>query len=143
MNKLRKQYLKLLPLIGLHRESQQSARSSEKLNMFVTRPRASCIFVACEALERTVSIDDVQPYQGGRRLGRGCFLPVDDGRQFDVVINGADRTWRLVNKVNGSGLKSRLQGARNHDGITAENRVQRRIVVLGRDIGTVVLPDAV
>ncbi len=103
--------------------------------------------VACEALETGVQIDDEPAIS---ELAEGLDVDVvpasvDDGRQFDVLINGKDRTWEIrSNEVNGSVSEvSVYPGVR-----VAMTELQRkiaskgRIVVLGRDIGTVVLPDA-
>jgi len=70
---------------------------------------------------------------------------VEDGRPFDVLINGLDRTWEIRSpEVNQNvSLISSYPGVRE-----AMTRQQRKIaergkvVMLGRDIGTVVLPDA-
>ncbi len=70
---------------------------------------------------------------------------VEDGRPFDVLINGLDRTWEIRSpEVNQNvSLVSSYPGVRQ-----AMTRKQRkiaergRIVMLGRDIGTVVLPEA-
>ena len=69
----------------------------------------------------------------------------DDGRQFDVIIDGIDHTWDIrspqVNQnVSEVSVYPRVR--------TAMTKLQRqiaekgKIVMVGRDIGTVVLPDA-
>ncbi len=103
--------------------------------------------VACEALETGVPIEDEKAVT---RLAENLdvdVLPatVNDGRQFDVLINQKDRTWEIrSNEVNGSVSEvSVYPGVR-----IAMTELQRKIaakgniVVLGRDIGTVVLPNA-
>jgi len=70
---------------------------------------------------------------------------VEDGRSFDVLINGQDRTWEIrLPEVNQNvSLVSSYPGVR--DAMTRQQRKiaeRGRIVMLGRDIGTVVLPDA-
>ncbi len=103
--------------------------------------------VACEALETNVAIDDEPRVT---ELAEGLdvdVLPatVEDGRQFDVLVNGKDRTWKIrSNEVNSSVSEvSVYPGVRK-----AMTELQRKIaskgniVVLGRDIGTVVLPNA-
>lgn len=103
--------------------------------------------VACEALETGVPIDDERAVS---QLAESLEVDVvqatvDDGRQFDVLINGKDRTWQIrSNEVNSSVSEvSVYPGVR-----VAMTELQRkiaskgRIVVLGRDIGTVVLPNA-
>lgn len=103
--------------------------------------------VACEALETGVAIEDEKAVT---LLAEGLDVDVvqasvEDGRQFDVLINGKDRTWEIrSNEVNGSVSEvSVYPGVR-----VAMTDLQRKIasrghiVVLGRDIGTVVLPNA-
>lgn len=103
--------------------------------------------VACEALETGIAIEDEKAVT---LLAEGLDVDVvqasvEDGRQFDVLINGKDRTWEIrSNEVNGSVSEvSVYPGVR-----VAMTDLQRKIasrghiVVLGRDIGTVVLPDA-
>jgi len=70
---------------------------------------------------------------------------VQDGRQFDVLIDGADRTWDIrTREVNACVSEvSVFPGVR--DAMTLQQRrIAERspIVMLGRDIGTVVLPSA-
>ena len=70
---------------------------------------------------------------------------VQDGRQFDVLIHGADRTWDIrTREVNACVSEvSVFPGVR--DAMTLQQRrIAERspIVMLGRDIGTVVLPNA-
>lgn len=70
---------------------------------------------------------------------------VDDGRDFDVLVDGQDVTWEIrIPEVNlFVSPVSAYQGVRN--AMTVQQRRiarQGNIVMLGRDIGTVVLPDA-
>jgi cytidylate kinase len=70
---------------------------------------------------------------------------VTDGRQFDVLINGRDRTWDIRSpEVNACVSEvSVFPGVRQ--AMTAQQRKiaeRGRVVMLGRDVGTVVLPDA-
>jgi cytidylate kinase len=103
--------------------------------------------VACEALETGIAIEDEKAVT---LLAESLDVDVvqasvEDGRQFDVLINGKDRTWEIrSNEVNGTVSEvSVYPGVR-----VAMTDLQRKIasrghiVVLGRDIGTVVLPDA-
>lgn len=70
---------------------------------------------------------------------------VADGRQFDVLINGRDRTWDIRSpEVNACVSEvSVFPGVRQ--AMTTQQRKiaeRGRVVMLGRDVGTVVLPDA-
>lgn len=103
--------------------------------------------VACESLETGVPIEDEAAVTALSEKLDVDVVPatVDDGRQFDVLINGKDRTWEIrSNEVNGCVSEvSVYPGVR-----IAMTELQRKIaqkgkiVVLGRDIGTVVLPKA-
>ncbi len=70
---------------------------------------------------------------------------VSDGRQYDVLINGTDCTWeirlpevnRFVSPISAySGVRSAMTLQQRKIG------ERGKIVMLGRDIGTVVLPNA-
>jgi cytidylate kinase len=128
-------------------KSTVGALVAEKLNYVWLDTGIMYRAVACEALETGIPIDDEPAIS---ELAEGLDVDVvpasvDDGRQFDVLINGKDRTWEIrSNEVNGSVSEvSVYPGVR-----VAMTELQRkiaskgRIVVLGRDIGTVVLPDA-
>lgn len=69
----------------------------------------------------------------------------DDGRVNDVTLEGQDVSWKIKgNKVNSHvSLVSTYQGVR--DAMTRQQRLiaeKGNIVMVGRDIGTVVLPKA-
>ncbi len=70
---------------------------------------------------------------------------VSDGRTMDVLLNGADVTWEIRNPEVERGVSpvSAYQGVRTN--LTARQReigLRGNIVMVGRDIGTVVFPDA-
>jgi cytidylate kinase len=70
---------------------------------------------------------------------------VSDGRAFDVLINHQDHTWdiRLPEVNQHVSLISSYPGVRAAMTLQQRKIASRgRIVMLGRDIGTVVLPDA-
>jgi len=69
----------------------------------------------------------------------------DDGREYDVIADGLDVTWKIRKKK----VDSRVSRVSAYPGVrTALTRQQRRIglagkvIMVGRDIGTVVLPEA-
>lgn len=69
----------------------------------------------------------------------------DDGRQYDVFLDGVDATWpiREDHVRDNVSLVSTYQRVRQ--ALTAKQRkigLHGNIVMVGRDIGTVVLPDA-
>lgn len=70
---------------------------------------------------------------------------VDDGRTSDIYLDGEDVTWAIRSpEVDSSvSLVSAFPGVR--DALTSKQRhigLRGRVVMVGRDIGTVVLPDA-
>lgn len=69
----------------------------------------------------------------------------DDGRQFDVIIDGIDRSWDIrtpeVNQVVSEvSVYPRVRKAMTE--LQREIAKTGKIVMIGRDIGTVVLPQA-
>jgi cytidylate kinase len=70
---------------------------------------------------------------------------LDDGRMYDVVLDGKDVTWKLRQPDVEAAVSpvASYPGVRN--AMTEQQRVigkQGNVVMVGRDIGTVVLPDA-
>jgi cytidylate kinase len=70
---------------------------------------------------------------------------VDDGRQYDVVLDGRDITW----EIRSAEVDQNVSQVSTYRGVrTAMTEIQRQIglrgevVMVGRDIGTVVLPEA-
>ena len=103
--------------------------------------------VACQALRESLDIsDELLISQLAERISID-ILPSsnNDGRQFDVIIDGVDLTWDIrSNEVNQNVSEvSVYPRVRN-----AMTKLQRniakkgKIVMIGRDIGTVVLPQA-
>lgn len=69
----------------------------------------------------------------------------DDGRQYTVLVNGEDATWAIREPAVAANVSqvSAYSGVRA--ALVAQQRrlaARGRIVMVGRDIGTVVLPDA-
>src|SRR5512143_3118344 len=70
---------------------------------------------------------------------------VDDGRQYDVLCNGVDVTWAIRSPEVDANVSpvSAYPGVRS--ALTAQQRrigLRGNVVMVGRDIGTVVLPEA-
>jgi len=103
--------------------------------------------VTWAALERGISIDDEA---GVTVLAEAIHIEVtrptvDDGRQYTVWVDGQDVTWklRLPQVDHGVSPVSAYQGVRR--ALTIQQRrlgLQGRIVMVGRDVGTVVIPEA-
>jgi cytidylate kinase len=82
----------------------------------------------------------------GKRIEIGITAEVDtDGRQYTVLLGGRDVTWAIREHRVESHV-SRIAAMRSvRDLINAQQRAiaqQNKVIMAGRDIGTVVLPDA-
>lgn len=103
--------------------------------------------VAFQALKEGIEIADGASVTGLAERIEIDILPASsqDGRQFDVIINGEDHTW----DIRTSAVNAVVSEVSVYPGVRQAMTVQQRkiaekgkIVMLGRDIGTVVLPDA-
>jgi cytidylate kinase len=103
--------------------------------------------VTWAALERGIPIEEEEAVaRVAQQLTVDILRPeVDDGRQYTVLADGRDITWeiRRADVVRNVSQVSTYAGVRA--ALTAQQRhigSQGRIVMVGRDIGSVVLPDA-
>ncbi len=99
------------------------------------------------ALEREIPLDDPEALAAVARAMELSVLPptVDDGRQYTVLADGKDLTWALRDVAVDRNV-SRVAG---YPAVRAALRMRQReiglrgkVVMVGRDIGTVVMPDA-
>jgi cytidylate kinase len=103
--------------------------------------------VTWAALARGVAIEDEAAITAlAERLRIDVVRPtVDDGRQYTVLADGEDVTWQIRHPEVERGVSpvSAYPGVRAAL-TTQQRRIGRQgsIVMVGRDIGTVVLPDA-
>lgn len=103
--------------------------------------------VTLAALQRGVAIDDER---GCTALAEEIDIDVlppskDDGRSYDVLIDGVDQTWEIRQPR----VDSNVSEVSTYPGVRAALTAQQRrigkrgsVVMVGRDIGTVVMPDA-
>lgn len=103
--------------------------------------------LALAALEQGVDPNDPAAMEElARRIEIRVVSPdVDDGRQYTVLLDGRDVTWDLRRPD----VEQIVSRAARHPEIRAIMRAQQRsiglrgrVVMVGRDIGTVVMPDA-
>jgi cytidylate kinase len=103
--------------------------------------------VALAALRSGVSAEDEQSLSRLAAEGRISVRPpsLDDGRLYDVWLNGEDVTWAVRDPEVGA-IVSRVA---EHPAVRAALLPLQRmiasgdpVVMVGRDIGTVVVPDA-
>lgn len=103
--------------------------------------------VTWEALQRRIPISDEQAItELSERLHIEVTAPTkDDGRQVTVYADGVDVTWNLrLPEVNQNVSQVSAYAGVRQALVLQQRRIARqgRIVMVGRDIGTVVLPDA-
>ena len=103
--------------------------------------------VAFQALKEGIEIADETVVT---RLAERIAIDIqpatsEDGRQFEVMINGEDHTW----DIRTAAVNATVSEVSVYLGVRRAMTVQQRkiaekgkIVMIGRDIGTVVLPDA-
>lgn len=104
--------------------------------------------VAWLALQKHVSVDDGPALA---RLAEQADIvisrpQIDDGRQYTVTVNGRDITW----EIRSAEVTRAVPPASSHPQVRAILRARQReiayehegVVMVGRDIGAIVLPDA-
>jgi len=103
--------------------------------------------VTWAALDRGIAVDDEQAVtQLAEQLEIRVLRPtLDDGRQYTVLADGRDITWDIRSPEVNQGVSpvSAYLGVRR--ALTARQRAigaDGGVVMVGRDIGTVVLPEA-
>lgn len=103
--------------------------------------------VTAVALARSIPIEDEPAVT---RLAEEVQIhfespSVDDGRQFTVLADHQDVTWKIRERVVDVNVSPVSAYAGVRTAMTAQQRrigLQGRVVMVGRDIGTVVLPEA-
>ena len=103
--------------------------------------------VTLAVLEKSVDISDEETITQIANDSNIDVLPVsqDDGRLYDVILNGDDSTW----KIRTPEVDRNVSTVAAYPGVRAALMKQQRkiglrggVVMAGRDIGTVILPDA-
>lgn len=103
--------------------------------------------VTLAALQRQVSADDEQAMTALAQQVHIDLLPPSkgDGRLYDVLLDGKDSTWDLRTPE----VEANVSQVSAYKGVRAALTEQQRriglrggVVMAGRDIGTVVLPEA-
>ncbi len=128
-------------------KSTIGALVAERLGYLFLDTGAMYRAVALAASRRGIDPDDATKLSDLAKQVRITIGPPtkQDGRAYTVLLDGTDVTWdirsadidRIVSQV------ARVAGVR--DAMVAQQRAlagQGRVVMVGRDIGTVVLPDA-
>ncbi len=99
------------------------------------------------ALARGVPITDEPSVVALAETVRIDFLPpnVADGRQYTILADGVDITWDIRTREVDANVSPVSAYAGVRKAMTMQQRrigLQGRVVMVGRDIGTVVLPEA-
>jgi cytidylate kinase len=128
-------------------KSTIGALVAERLGYLFLDTGAMYRAVALAAMRRGIDPDDAELLTALAKTARITIGPptTQDGRAYTVLLDGSDVTWdirsadidRIVSQV------ARVSGVR--DAMVAQQRAHAghgRVVMVGRDIGTVVLPDA-
>jgi cytidylate kinase len=103
--------------------------------------------VALSALRRGVSAGDADRLSALARELRISVAPPSrpDGRLYDVLLNGADVTWEIRSPEVGAIVSQVAENPTVRAALLPLQReiaAGRAVVMVGRDIGTVVVPDA-
>jgi len=103
--------------------------------------------VAYQAINEGIDVDEEPAVTKLAERIEIDILPASsqDGRQFDVIINGEDHSW----DIRTAAVNAVVSEVSVYPGVRQAMTLQQRkiaekgkIVMIGRDIGTVVLPDA-
>ncbi len=103
--------------------------------------------VTSVALTRSIPITDEKAVTALAEQVKIDFLAptVSDGRQFTILADGRDITWDIRTRAVDANVSPVSAYAGVRRAMTAQQRrigLQGRVVMVGRDIGTVVLPEA-
>jgi len=93
---------------------------------------------------------DPSDKNGLNKLALNCVIDIqppslDDGRDIDVTVDGEDITWEIRNPEVDANVSQVSTFAGVRQALTEQQRrigLRGRVVMVGRDIGTVVLPEA-
>jgi cytidylate kinase len=103
--------------------------------------------VTCAALQKGLDVSDEEAISAlARTLSIEIARPEEnDGRQYTVLTDGEDVTWQIRNPEVDRHVSAVSAYARVRKALTEQQRRiarQGSVVMVGRDIGTVVIPDA-
>jgi CMP/dCMP kinase len=128
-------------------KSTVGAQLAEKLGYLYFDTGVMYRAVTCLVLSRSIPINDETAITDLAEKVLIDFLPpdLDDGRQFTIRADGRDITWEIRSRAVDANVSpvSAYPGVRR--AMTAQQRrigLKGRVVMVGRDIGTVVLPEA-
>jgi CMP/dCMP kinase len=128
-------------------KSTVGALVAERLGYLFLDTGAMYRAVALAARRKGIDPDDAEPLTTLAREVRIAIGPptVRDGRAYTVLLDGDDVTWAIRSAEIDSIVSQVARVAGVRDAMVAQQRAiagKGRVVMVGRDIGTVVLPDA-
>jgi cytidylate kinase len=128
-------------------KSTIGALVAERLGYLFLDTGAMYRAVALAALRGTISPDDGERLATLARQVRITIGPptVRDGRAYTVLLDGADVTWEIRSAEVDGVVSQVARVAAVRDAMVEQQRAlasRGRVVMVGRDIGTVVLPEA-
>jgi cytidylate kinase len=128
-------------------KSTIGAALAEKLGYLYFDTGVMYRVVTCVALSRSIPIDDEPAVTALAEKVRIDILPpdVNDGRQYTILADGKDITWDIRSRAVDANVSPVSAYAGVRRAMTQQQRrigLRRRVVMVGRDIGTVVLPEA-
>ena len=122
-------------------------RIAEKLDYMFFDTGVMYRAVAFAVLDKGINVDDEKECTNLAESIHIDVLPpsIVDGRTNDVFVDGKDCTWEIRNSLVSQNVSqvSTYMGVR--EALTKQQRrigLQGKVIMVGRDIGTVVLPDA-
>ena len=128
-------------------KSTLGKRLAESLNYLFFDTGVMYRAITWAAIQRGIDLNDGELLDSLAETVQIDVLPAskDDGRDSDVLVDGEDITWdiRQPNVDGNVSLVSAYAGVRS--ALTKQQRrigLRGHVVMVGRDIGTVVLPDA-
>lgn len=128
-------------------KSTIGALLAERLNYLYFDTGVMYRVVTCVALSRSVPIADERAVTALSEQVQIEILPpdVNDGRQYTVRADGRDVTWEIRSRDVDASVSPVSAYAGVRRAMSAQQRrigLKGRVVMVGRDIGTVVLPEA-
>ncbi len=103
--------------------------------------------VTLAAIKKSLDIDDESAIGELAKKVRIDVRPptVDDGRDYDVLLDSVDVTWEIRGDAVNAHVSPVSTYAEVREAMTAQQRriaLENDVVMVGRDIGTVVMPEA-
>ncbi len=128
-------------------KSTIGALVAERLGYLFLDTGAMYRAIALEAFRRGIDADDAERLAALAREARIAIGPptVRDGRAYTVLLDGDDVTWTIRGADVDATVSQVARIAAVRDAMVEQQRrlaERGRVVMVGRDIGTVVLPEA-